>query len=403
MSKSPCHPVSLAAVRWDFPLIGRTRMLTEAWLRAGSAALFVEPAESYRDLLKRALFIDRRRTEPHVIRPGPTRYPVRWWTRMSERRLMGMMRDSANGLRRRLDRILSWKDAAGLVISPMWLPWLDALPFGQIIYDCIDDLAVHAPDPRFHKLYKRWERELIDRCDGAVVTAEVLRDSIRSRCQDLPVTTIRNGVDVNRFRSLALNAPRPRDLPAKDRLIIGFVGALYENEEWIDWDIIGEAARQLSDFEFVFLGPHTGGLEIAGINQFRNVTLLGRRPYDQVPAYINAYHVCWVPFRSNKIVSAANPVKIYEYLALGKPVVSTPFADPESFDKFVQVGRTSEEIVELLREAAGAAEQGSAERVAFARRNSWEARAAAYLDFLNSPHHTPRDRDAGLTLSDEAL
>jgi hypothetical protein len=78
----------------------------------------------------------------------------------------------------------------------------------------------------------------------------------------------------------------------------------------------------------------------------------------------------------------ANPVKIYEYLALGKPVVSTPVADTDSFAEHVRVGRDAGEIAGHLRAAVGEADGQGAERVRFARANSWDARAAEYVSFV---------------------
>ncbi len=394
--------VSLAAVPWAFQLVGRTRMLTEAWARMGLATTFVEPPHSYRSLLKEWLggapyassvaspksAIQNPKSEISVLRPGPPRWPTRFWPRIGEARLRKAMRARARSLRRSLDKRLSFTDVTAIVVTPMWLPWLDELPFKRIIYDCIDDLAVHAPDPALHRIYKQWERELIDRCDGAVATACVLRDAIRQARPDLPIALIRNGVDADRFRASASSALRPADLPDGGRKIIGFVGALFEHEDWIDFHLIHRAVRSLPDFDFVFVGPHTGGADIAALRAAPNVRLLGRRPYDQVPAYVASFDACWVPFKSSRIVLAANPVKNYEYLALGKPVVATPFADPESVEGLVRIGESAEEIIELIRAAASTPCSDAAARIEFAHRNSWRQRAADFAEFVFAPPST---------------
>ena len=371
------HIISFAAVKWDFPLIGRTRKLTEAWIRGGQPTTFIEPPHSYRSYLAK-LLSPGASTPSFVIRPRPTRYPVRWWTRMSPVRLRKMMREGGAALRRRLDRLTRPLDAVASVVSPIWLPWLEAAGIGAVVYDCIDDLAVHAPDPAMRRILIDWERELVGRCGGAVVTAKILAEALRAIEPTLQIEMIRNGVDAEAFRERGLHSIRPADLPPRRKPIIGFVGALYE---WIDWDLIARAARELPDVEFVFIGPSNDDSAIDRLSRYGNVSFLGPRPYDAVPAYVAAFDVCWVPFKLGDITAAANPVKIYEYLALAKAVVTTAVADPDSFGGLVKVGKSEDEIIALLQSAVVQEVSDSDARVQFARANSWDARGAQYSRF----------------------
>lgn len=375
----PLRPVSLSAVTWDFALVGRTRMLTEAWLRLRQPTVFVQ-VPSYRTALERLLKPLRPADSATVVRPWPIR-PARWWDAADEAGIRARIRKRAAGLRRTLEREIDFSRSAAVVVSPVWTPWLDELPFGRVIYDCIDDAAVHVPRPRLAALYQRWNTELIRRADGAVVTAEILGQELRAVRADLPIRVIRNGVDATGFERSAGATPRPADMPARGRPIIGFVGALYD---WIDWGLIVHAARALSDCDFVFVGPTDGRGATSGPAALPNVRFLGPRPYDRVPAYMAAFDAAWVPFDASRVSRAANPVKIYEYLAVGKPVVTTPVADTDSFGGLVRVGRTPEEIVAQLRAAVGERDADVERRRAFARANSWDARAVEYVSFLTS-------------------
>ena len=370
----PLVLVSLAAVTWDFRLVGRTRMLTEAWLRSDQPTVFVQ-VPSLRTALERLVAPLRARPAAPIIRPWPT-VPARWWTRLGEARLARFIRRRAAALRRQLDAQVPWDRAVALVVSPVWGPWLDELPFRHVVYDCIDEPAVHVPRRELTALYQVWEERLIARASAAVVTASQLGESLRRRRPDLPIAVIRNGVDVRRFQHLAAATPRPGDIPMSGRPVVGFVGALYE---WIDWELIRETARQLPDFDFVLVGPRDRRGPSVQLARLPNVRLLGPRPYKLVPAYIDAFDVCWVPFKQNAVGLAANPVKIYEYLALGKPVISTPVADTESFGELVQVARTASEMAARLRDALAAPPATRAPRVAFAQENSWDVRAREYV------------------------
>ncbi len=367
--------VSLAAVTWRFRLVGRTRMLTEAWLRAGQSTVFVQ-APSLRTGLERVLAPLRPQDEAPVVRPWPT-WPARTWPFLGRRRLEAIIRGRARALRRTLERQIDWHASAAIVVSPLWTPWLDELPFAQVVYDCIDELRVHVPRAELVPLYQDWENQLIARADAAVVTAATLGAGLRARRPDLPLTVIRNGVDVERFTRLAAETPRPADLPA-GRPIVGFVGALYD---WIDWELIAATAARCPELEFVLVGPHDGRGDVQRVAALPNVRLLGPRPYAHVPAYIAAFDVCWVPFRQDDVGRAANPVKIYEYLALGKPVVTTPVADTDAFGDLVRVVRTADEAAGALRGyLAEPADPAAA--IAFARENSWDRRAREYVEWL---------------------
>lgn len=370
--------VSLAAVTWGFRLVGRTRMLTEAWLQLDQPTLFVQ-VPSYRTALQRVAATFMPRQDQPVVRPWPT-YPARWWGSLGPDGIQNATRTPARALRRQLDKRIDWDNAVALVVSPIWEPWLDELPFGRVIYDCIDELQVHVKRPELTPIYVEWENRLLDRAAGAVATAESLRDTLHARRPDLPITLIRNGVDVERFQHLAATTPRPVDLPAGDRPIVGFVGALYE---WVDWQLIENTIRALPEYDFVFVGPEDGRGEPERLANLANAYLLGPRPYDQVPAYVQASDVCWVPFKQDAIGKAANPVKIYEYLALGKPVVTTPVADTNRFEGVVTVVTDAAEAIDGLRAACESTPEQVAERVAFARRNTWQARARDYCRFIN--------------------
>ncbi|MCB9913682.1 MAG: glycosyltransferase [Planctomycetes bacterium] len=264
-------------------------------------------------------------------------------------------------------------------MHPRWEPWLDELPFGRVLYDCIDDLAVHAPDPALRVRVARLEERLLARCDGALATAEVLLADLRRRRPELPLRLVRNGVDDVGFQRAA-QGPRPADLP-RGHPLVGFVGALYE---WLDWELVRAVARACPEVDFAFVGPRAGEAAGEPAPGLANVRLLGPRPYADVPRYVAAFDACWVPFRVDRVGRAANPVKLYEYLALGKPACSTPVADLNSFEGLVSAAEGAEAMTQALRAALAEGAARATERRAFAARNGWSARAAEVLAFAGS-------------------
>src|SRR3990172_7342213 len=130
------HIVSLSAVTWDFPLVGRTRMLTEAWRRSHQPTTFVQ-VPSFRSAIERLQRRPGRSGGPDILRPWPT-YPYWCWGRLASSRLVNAIHRSGRELRRQLERYLRLEESVALVVSPIWTRWLDRLPFRAVVYDCID-------------------------------------------------------------------------------------------------------------------------------------------------------------------------------------------------------------------------------------------------------------------------
>jgi glycosyltransferase involved in cell wall biosynthesis len=380
------HIVSFSAVTWDFPLVGRTRMLTEAWLDVAQPTTFVQ-VPSLRTLGQR---LTRAGTgddppamngSPIVVRPFPGP-PARLWPMLGHQGVRRAVRAPARALARRLGRHIDWSSAIGLVVSPIWTPWLEHLPLSRLIYDCIDDPDVHAPRPRLVPMIRRWERELMQRADGVVVTARGLEAHCRAMHADVPISLVRNGVDPEAFRRAADRNERPADLPPPGRPIVGFVGALYD---WIDWPLIDNVVRAMPDHEFVFVGPHAGEPAQSRIASLANAHFLGQRPYASVPAYMKSFDVAWVPFDTSQVSALANPIKIYEYLALGRPVVTTPVADVEHLGGTCRVASGAKDVVNAILAAQHDNTPAlESDRSAFADRQSWRQRASDIVEFCES-------------------
>lgn len=240
-----------------------------------------------------------------------------------------------------------------------------------IVYDILDDLSIYdadevdvSPERRVAAHHPAVMRE----AHVVVVSNRVLAETHRPERYDLIV--VENGVDPDRF---GRPAPRPSDLP-REAPIVGYHGAV---SYWFDFPLLEEVARLRPEWRFVLVGPVDPrvGEQAERLAQASNVTLLGERPPDAMPGYVQAFDVGSIWFEVTDMTRGVTPLKMYEYLAAGKGCVSTPLpacveapevrtaSDPDAF------------VAELEAELASAGDPGVVEaRRRAARAHSWEAR-----------------------------
>jgi GT2 family glycosyltransferase/glycosyltransferase involved in cell wall biosynthesis len=276
---------------------------------------------------------------------------------------------------------LRWRHGVEQAVSLVQLPFWGRLAlearqrFGwRVVYDCLDDhTAFSVRSPGTPEL----EEELFRRCDLAVASSRALLEraaGLAPRTLLLP-----NAADFEHFHA----APRSDPLPALPSPIVGYFGAI---AEWFDVELVRSAAVARRDWQFVLIGDTTGA-DVAPLRALSNVQLLGERPYDALPAYLHRFDVACIPFRRTALTLAASPVKFYEYLSAGKPVVavSLPELEPHR-DLFYPL----DSLADFLPQLAAAlrpepAERGQA-RIAFARQNDWEQRRASLAQSICDMH-----------------
>jgi glycosyltransferase involved in cell wall biosynthesis len=249
---------------------------------------------------------------------------------------------------------------------------LDALPGRCVVYHCADDYAHVRGFPRS---LPELEAELCTRADLVVATSQTLCDERR---RFNPHTYwIPNGADVEHFAQAAEPAIELRDLP---RPVIGFVGGL---SQWVDIQLIALLARQRPDWTFALVGPV--GIDVSPLNGLRNVRVLGPRPYVQLPAYLAGMDVGLIPFRAEPVTYHADPIKAYEYLAAGLPVVATDLPALRRMEHVMRLADTPETFLAQLE--AAVAEGRDAHRVARqaeASRHSWSSRFCEFERLLET-------------------
>jgi glycosyltransferase involved in cell wall biosynthesis len=236
-----------------------------------------------------------------------------------------------------------------------------------IVYDCMDQLSQFRGAPA--ELVRR-ERELL--AIANVVFAggpKIWKDKVNhnANCYSFGC-----GVDVKHFGRVSHSSTIvPEDLAHLPRPIYGYIGVV---DERIDYDLVATLAKKNASGSVVMVGPWTK-VDPSTFPRRDNLHWLGRREYGQLPAYAKGFDVCLMPFALNEATEFINPTKALEYMATGRPIVSTAIEDVVlQFEDVVEIAYTHEDFVAHCEQTAAASNPLAIRRgLELAKANSWES------------------------------
>lgn len=265
---------------------------------------------------------------------------------------------------------------------PEWLPILDCARRrgATCVYDLIDRWD---SELGYGWYRRRHERRTAARSDHLVATAPTLRRYL-TELSGRSVHLIPNAFNARVFHPGPTH-PRPPDLPPGPVAL--YVGSLWGS--WMDWTLVAEAARALPTWAFVFVGDRRD--EGAGLPG--NCFFLGLKAQEDLPAYLAHASAGILPWRPDRITQATSPLKVFEYLAMGLPVVA-PELEPLQGLPGIDFFEGSQSFVAALGTAV-ARQPGSEQKervAAFIEKQSWTERVDALLTLAATPTSRPQSR-----------
>ena len=256
-----------------------------------------------------------------------------------------------------------------LIQLPFWRRLALAMrqEFGaKVVYDCMDEWAGFENIGPFNLAE---EERLARECDFLAVSASRL--STRFEGAGLKPALIRNGCDFAFFQ----NAADEPLLPEIPRPVAGYFGAI---AEWFDVELVYQVAKSRPHYSFVLAGQ-VHGVDVSKLQDLPNVFFPGQFPYQQMPALLREFDACMIPFCLNRLTQATDPVKLYEYLSLGKPVVATRMEELARCGDLIYTANHPEDFARLLDVALAEADaESAAPRMEFASHNDWDQRFAEF-------------------------
>lgn len=275
-------------------------------------------------------------------------------------------------LREQLGQVLArlnWLRPLLWIYNPQARLMIEQLGERGVVYDCVDNFASFSwssPETA------RWDAEITAAAD-VVLTSSLTLYQERAHHNDATYL-VPNAADYDHFCRSGDIADSPPELSHITHPRLGFIGAVYE---WLDFEVLEAMAAARPAWQIVLIGPKQHGLTIP---DQPNLHWLGTREYTMLPWYLQGFSLMLIPFQRTKVTECTNPIKLWEYLAAGKPIVTKTLPEipdlpgviwpSDGPDEFIA---NCADVLEILHNPEEAEQIASAAQ-AYARPNSWENR-----------------------------
>ncbi len=280
--------------------------------------------------------------------------------------------------RRQVQRAAS---ALGITRPLLWLNPHSAVHMAgrmgerAVVYDITDDWISLTQKEWLRRLTTAQDAALCGRADAVIVCSQKLFDMKRSLTENLHL--VPNGVDAAHYRRVQDTvAPLSEATAGWARPVLGYTGTIHPDR--VDVGLVEALARRFAHGTVALVGPnHLPAPDEARLRALGNVQLTGPVPYAQVPDYMRAFDVCITPHQMTPFTESLNPIKLWEYLAGGKPIVSMDVAGFRDYPQFVRIAATTETFLEACEAALAEGQTGQAARQTETQQHSWESRLDA--------------------------
>jgi len=265
--------------------------------------------------------------------------------------------------------------------TPMALSFSTHLKPRVTVFDCMDELSAFKGAPQE---MKDREAELLRRADLVFTGGQSLYEAKVGRHNDLHAFP--SSIDYAHFAQARTNSAEPADQQAIPHPRVGFAGVI---DERMDVDLLGKVAALRPDIHFVMIGPVVK-IDPASLPKRDNIHYLGGKNYKELPAYIAGWDAAMMPFAHNESTRFISPTKTPEYLAAGKPVISTSITDvvrPYGVKRLVRIADSPEDFAREIDNAIAVDANDpdwAKRRDAFLSQNSWDITFRRMLELIEN-------------------
>jgi len=366
MKKLPANLLCLSHLRWDF-VYQRPQHLLTRFSDMFNTYFLEEPMHDAKG--KAYLDLSKRLPNLWVVVPHIPSGLSKAEEKLVMIQLLDDFMEDEDG-----DDFLFW------YYTPMALSFTEQLNPGLVVYDCMDELSLFKNAPAE---LKDLEKRLMAKSDVVFTGGHSLYEA--KKHQHANIYPFPSSIDKSHFVKARTNKVQPADQAQVSGIKLGFYGVI---DERFDITLIKAIADARPNWSFMLIGP------VLKINrkllpQNENIHYLGQKTYEQLPAYLSGWDVALIPFMLNDSTRFISPTKTPEYLAAGKPVVSTAIRDvvnPYGKNKLVHIGYTAEDFIEAIELELNNKnnKQWLSKVDSFLSKNSWNTTCASMITCIQN-------------------
>jgi len=391
--------ICISDAPFNYPLWTNKQHIMSRLAERGYRVLYVDPQLGFSGWLKwflqgrlhfsdLFLWVKRKGKNLWLFSPilMPPRY--RWGRRVND----FVRREGA----RLLARSMGIKDPILWIYHPNGVSFLGRMNERMVVYDCVDEYSAfpaYSSPQRKNEIISN-ERKLLERADIVFTTSMPLQEAKKKFNPN--TYFVHNVADVSHFsRAYYDELPLPEDLKGIRKPAVGFIGALDSYK--VDFELVSRAASSHPEWSIVLIGPVAEGdrfTSIKDIEAKENVHFLGLKLYRELPSYLKFFDVCIIPYRINDYTLYSFPLKVYEFLAAGKPVVATdlPSLALTELRDVLRIASGPEEFIKQIAEALLENSSQAEKRVEVAQKNTWDHRIDRLLSIITDRLSDPERR-----------